>query len=84
MIITVVYIVGVILCVYPFSRILLDYTVISSKPDSMDIGFSIFGALFGAMIWPIFLTAYLAYKLSKTIWMKFMDETEKEKSPIGR
>lgn len=82
MIVLLVYFLVVIICIYPFSRLVLD-TYPGDKPDSFDRGIGIFLGALLSVFWPMFLVVWVAWKVSKRIWSGILGP-EKSKEKVNR
>ena len=79
-ILTFVYILGVITCLYPFSRLVLS-TVLGGPPyDDFDKGMSVFFGGLGSIFWPVVLWMIISWRVSKKIWMRVVGEELDEKA----
>lgn len=74
----VVYILGIIVCMYPITVFVMDIHT-GDTLDSFDRGISIFLGVLLSLFWPVFLAAFLMFKLSKRVWKKFLGEEERER-----
>lgn len=79
-IIDIIWIVGLVLAIYPCSVGAVNLVTDGGKPDTFD---KLMGGFFGiimAILWPIILGGVVAYKLSKFIWLHyFVKDEEREK-----
>lgn len=74
MIVTIVYFGVAVLCTYPFRTVILKVVIDPSKPDSFDKGASAVLGFLASLFWPLFLGCFIAFSLSKKIWLKLTDE----------
>lgn len=72
------YAVGVIICVYPFRTLLINYIVVGSKPDGFDHFMGAFIGFMAALLWPILVVGIAIYRLSKKIWDPILGVDEKK------